>query len=295
MHVNSQVGHDVHFKKVCSSRLQFFSETRVFVLPGRWRLWSQCARPQQWDSVLSGLPQDIPQQHGVWVGDQRAARQQDPLSRRRAGHRKRGLPGQLPQPLQRHWTREEGDRWDLDFYKTNKNILFGVISHLFKRDVYQYLRYLLNKIRLCRTSGEHINLCCNNLVKYSGKWLDGNRISFWEYVDMWVGHFHFLEWALFKDSGLQTTLRSYLQPVKCRKESTESFFCLSLKCFLLSVTVSNISSIIFFLSGNHVVWCNTVLQSALFLFCFQFFHYTKIRYIIQCNDLLNRYVCCSVR
>lgn len=82
----------------------FFLPQTLFVLACRWWLWPQCTWPRQWDSVLSGLPGDIPEQHSVWVGDQRAPWQQDPLSLCWAGHRRQWLPGQLPPPLQRHWT-----------------------------------------------------------------------------------------------------------------------------------------------------------------------------------------------
>lgn len=88
----------------------FFPQS-LFVLSCRWWLWPQRTWTQQWDSVLSGLPGDIPKQHSVWVGDQCAPREQDPLSLCWAGHRRQWLPGQLPPRLQRHWTREEWDWW----------------------------------------------------------------------------------------------------------------------------------------------------------------------------------------
>lgn len=96
---------------LASSCFLIFSLKLCVCLLCRWWLWPQCARPQQWDSVLSGLSRDIPQQHSVWVGDQRSPRQQDPLSLCRTGHRKQRLPGQLPLPLQRHRTWEEQDWW----------------------------------------------------------------------------------------------------------------------------------------------------------------------------------------
>lgn len=82
-------------------------------LPCRWWLRPQCAGPSQRDSVLSGLPQDLPKRQRVWVGNQRAPWQQDPLSLRWAGHRQPGLPGQLPPPLWWHWPQEERDWWVL--------------------------------------------------------------------------------------------------------------------------------------------------------------------------------------
>lgn len=87
-----------------------FPET-VFLLFHRWWLWPQCTWPREWDSVLSGVPKDVPEQHCVRVGDQCAAWQEDPFSLCFIGHRRQRLPGQLPPPVQRHRTKQERDWW----------------------------------------------------------------------------------------------------------------------------------------------------------------------------------------
>lgn len=113
------------------------SFSSYIVLSRRWWLWPHCTWPQQWDSVLSGLPGDIPQQHGVWVGDQRAAWQQGPLPLRRAGHRRQRLPGQLPPPLQWHRAREEWDWWESRADTTVGSNWYGIETLHFGTSFYQ--------------------------------------------------------------------------------------------------------------------------------------------------------------